>query len=334
MGSHNHCGPGTSKNFTKLLEEVNEEYLEFLREKIVEAINVAKNKKIDISHIEYDTYRFDGSVYRRVMKNGVIKMLPNFDVEIDKTVSVIKFIGFDNKTEGIFVHYPCHANVCKGNNLNGDYPRVFLNKIDEKCNVNSLFMQGCTGDIRPKMVVGTEFFGGDFSHVQQYAKQIYNGFLEMLENDNTKRMSLKNIDTNKYEVKLNVNLYKNIEELKELKKNGSELQKQWSTVILNKNNRDYEMLEITKLDLGENLQILFYNAEVSQEYANFASKQSDKTVLSVGYSNGMIAYIPTKVQLAEGGYESDNSTYYFALSGKLKPETEEKVKQKISEILK
>ena len=72
-------------------------------------------------------------------------------------------------------------------------------------------------------------------------------------------------------------------------------------MVLNKKNRDYETLVITKIQIGDII-LLGYNGEVSQEYGLYADRISDKTVISLGYINGMIGYIPTKKQIKNVGY--------------------------------
>ena len=76
-------------------------------------------------------------------------------------------------------------------------------------------------------------------------------------------------------------------------KSGDEAHRQWLAAITRKQCRDYETLEISRLELG-GLTMFFFNAEVAQKYAAIARGQVPGA-LSAGYCNGMIGYLPTAV---------------------------------------
>ena len=55
-------------------------------------------------------------------------------------------------------------------------------------------------------------------------------------------------------------------------KSGDEAHRQWLAAITRKQCRDYETLEISRLELGE-LTMFFFNTEVAQKYAAIARGQ-------------------------------------------------------------
>jgi hypothetical protein len=67
------------------------------------------------------------------------------------------------------------------------------------------------------------------------------------------------------------------------------------------------------LKLCEGLSLLTMNAEMVVEYGLFIKQRFAGSVLPVPYSNGMIGYVPTQRQVAEGGYEARESIAYFSL---------------------
>ena len=69
------------------------------------------------------------------------------------------------------------------------------------------------------------------------------------------------------------------------------------------------------------------------EDASGSSGRGTLRVLPMGYTNGMIGYIPTAAQIAEGGYESFWSTPYFLLPSPLSPAAERIVKQSLHALL-
>ena len=94
----------------------------------------------------------------------------------------------------------------------------------------------------------------------------------------------------------------------------------WKKWVLAKGYPNYEVLRLVNLNIG-GINVLFYNGEVSQTYANYA-KQVKPDTISVGYSNGMIGYLMTARQIEEGGYEPCGSATYFAVAGTYSKEIE------------
>lgn len=63
------------------------------------------------------------------------------------------------------------------------------------------------------------------------------------------------------------------------------------------------------------------------------NRLSQGKVLPLGYSNGMLGYIPTAQQILEGGYESKDSLYVFSYSSPFVLESEESIHRTIHELL-
>ncbi|MGG1599694.1 hypothetical protein [Paenibacillus naphthalenovorans] len=106
---------------------------------------------------------------------------------------------------------------------------------------------------------------------------------------------------------------------------------QWSRLLLS--NHHYRQrtveLELSYLELAEGFALLATNAEMAGDYGRFVKIGFGGRVLPVCYSNGMIGYIPTAGQLAEGGYEAVDYIYYFGLPAPLAPEAEEIIRSGI-----
>jgi hypothetical protein len=92
-------------------------------------------------------------------------------------------------------------------------------------------------------------------------------------------------------------------------------------------------MECTHLRLGNDLAFLAMDAEVTTPYGLAIKQRSDGRTLPLPYSNGMIAYVVTDQQLAEGGYEADDSTPWFALPSPFAPGIEARVTGAIAKAL-
>jgi hypothetical protein len=88
-------------------------------------------------------------------------------------------------------------------------------------------------------------------------------------------------------------------------------------------------LDMSYLELADGCSILAVNGEMVHAYGEFVKTRFGKTVLPVGYSNGMIGYVPTAEQLDEGGYEAVDYIYYFGLPSTFSPEAEQLIRDGI-----
>lgn len=80
--------------------------------------------------------------------------------------------------------------------------------------------------------------------------------------------------------------------------------------------------ELVHLLLGDDLAFLTMPGEVAVAYGIDVKRQSGNTTLPLAYANGLIGYIVTAEQLAEGGYEPGESTLYYGLPSPFSPEIE------------
>ena len=177
--SHNHSGPGTGRSFTALLESCDDEYRAWLIERVVETVKaaIADMEEVDLL---FKLDNLDINVNRRKMINGAIAMVPNYEAPADRKITLFKSIRKDGSVKGMMVHYPCHANLSNGNTIHGDYPGAALRMLDEQYPESvSIFMQGCTGDMRPNSTIGNVFCPADRERVLKFATIFKDKVVEM-----------------------------------------------------------------------------------------------------------------------------------------------------------
>ncbi|MFR2848962.1 MAG: neutral/alkaline non-lysosomal ceramidase N-terminal domain-containing protein [Hungatella hathewayi] len=342
VASHNHSGPGTGNSFVPLLETADEEYLDYLASRILEAVRQAGENQEEVTLV-----RSDGScalnVFRRVKTKQGIAMRPNYDVEPDRTLTVFSFYRADKTLKGRLVHYPCHANLSKDNELHPDYPGYALERLDRE-NPGSvhMFLQGCTADMRPNCVLGDQFRAGTKADVEAFADYFCEAVGEAVGNavgnvvesavgnaaGNTEGSTINNgtpvtpgmtLSIRQHRLPLVQNFTK--EDMETYAKDSREEIRQWAAKVQEKKLRDYETLEVAALSLGKE-KLYFLNAEVSMHYAKFLREQYPGAICA-GYTNGMIGYLSSAVQIREGGYEPQESAVYFALAGTYKEEIQD-----------
>ena len=226
----------------------------------------------------------------------------------------------DGKPKGFAVHYACHNNLSDGNSVHPDYAGIVLRRFDEAYPESvSIFLQGCTADLRPNSVLGDRFTSVDFEKVIAFADDFFKKCEDTLQ---TQSIPIQeNLELQKSRIKLPLVQDFSKNEVAALADHAEDdAMRQWAQKAIEKNFRDYETLEITRVDFGST-PVYFFNAEMSQQYA-LSVRQKNKNGLCVCYTNGMIGYLCSEKQIREGGYEPHGSAIYFALCGTYGPETE------------
>lgn len=326
VASHNHSGPGTGNSFVPQLEQAEESYRDFLLKKVVEAVKEALEVLDEVT-----VWRFDGNsdlnVFRRMKLGDRMEMRPNFQISSDRHLTVLGFLNADGDMRGLVVHYPCHANLSGQNVLHPDYPGIALRLLDQAYPGSvSMFWQGCTGDLRPRNILGNHFAEGDYGKAKLFAGDFVEDCKRTLSQSGRKvseRLSVRS-----QELLLPLENRKSDEELRESLRSHDEMQRAWAMKVLEKGNPAYEKLRMKYVKYGEELAVYFFGAEMSQEYAIWARRRNPAAVCTA-YTDGMTGYICTGEQILEGGYEPKDSAGYFALGGTFPPEVEKMIKSRM-----
>jgi len=321
--SHTHGSPNPDPNIGYGINTDNIE--NYLYEKIFTLIcKTFKSKKIEIK-VNYKILKTNNlSINRRkkaLQFNSLplmkMQSLPNYRKNIDKNINLIEFIRKDNqKIENIIIQYTCHP-VCDPNGIVGaDYPGYLKKYLNDSTCKNILFMQGFCGDIRPKVI--------------KKNIKLKDKFIKLLIGDRFRKIVKGDAEY------LAKNLYKTIKCNKNLKKeytlNSNIISKTIKLPIPLKNNSYTKNdLEIT-IWIWDKICFIFMSAEVLSGY-NFG-KINNLDVINVGYSNGMLGYLPTKNDILNGGYEVDKSRPPFGIHARIDESTEQIINDTIKETIK
>ncbi len=328
VASHNHSGPGTGDSFVPLLETCDTAYTDFLAQQVLSAVRQARQ---DVTPVQMKKMQgcCSMNVFRRVQTAQGVAMRPNYKMPADDHLTVLGFYTETQQLKGAMIHYPCHANLSNENYLQPDYPGAALRMLEsEFAGSNCLFLQGCTADLRPNSVLGDAFVPCDYDKMLVFAEGFAAQCKALLAGDGTRMQGELWVSRQSLALPL-LQKFTRAEVEKNLQSDALE-QRQWAEKILEKDLRPYETLETTMVTLAGQ-KIITFNAEVSQDYAAYARQCGD--ALAVGYANGMIGYLSTAAQIAQGGYEPEGSALYFALAGTYDACIEEMIQQRIAVML-
>jgi hypothetical protein len=242
----------------------------------------------------------------------IMQSLPNKIKKIDNVINIIKFIRQDNKAiECILVKYTCHPVSDPEKTVGADYPGYLRSYLNEKLINNLIFLQGFCGDIRPKLIKKNKTFKDKIIKLligDRFRKSV-NGDSENI----AKTLSTIITNNSKVVTKFNSNLA---------------IKSKSINFFLPLDNNSYsdKRLEIT-IWIWDKICFLFISAEVLSSYR---FKNIDGFyIINVGYSNGMLGYLPTVNDIKNGGYEVDKSRPFFGLNERVSEKAEELIKTKI-----
>lgn len=325
--THNHSGPLLGNDMLPEIGEYNNEYVEFLEKKVMDLLDIAFREPESV-YIEMVKENMYFGVNRRYEENSEILMRPNYSGKIDNNCTVLKFLNKDTKNiEAILANYALHANVTDDNYINTDYPGVLCNSLEERYpNSVAMFLQGFTGNIRPKLIIGEEFFRGTFETVQNFSRQIERRLVKIIEKEGIKI----NADFESYATSVKLPMDISVQKInKRFNEENNEYFLRWLGFLKDKDKEEatHNDLLVQGIKLADNLIIITLNGEIVTEYSlHLREKYPELDFIIMGYSNGMIGYIATKDQLIEGGYEAEDFIYYFGLPGKYSVEIEGLIK--------
>ncbi|MGD6831824.1 neutral/alkaline non-lysosomal ceramidase N-terminal domain-containing protein [Sutcliffiella halmapala] len=326
--THNHSGPQTSNAFTSLLGDADPHYLDSLESMIIESVRTARDDKEQVTATRRNT-SCDIGVNRRTPRSGEIVMQPNPDVFVDHQVSIISFEKENKEVKGMLVHYACHPTSTDANVVSSEYPGQCCSIIQKQYGKAVIgFLQGCCGEVRPALIKDNEFYRGDTSDMEQLGAQLAASVLQALGEQERERLEMTFMEAKVMSVPLSFHegypaAIEMEEEVLEIWK--KHVKKHWPAGMPIK-------LEIQVLQLGKQFSLVCFNGEMVQAYGEYV-KELYPGSLAIGYSNGMIGYIPTAGQIGEGGYESEGFIYYFGLPAPFQEEIEDTIRKAIKKSL-
>lgn len=333
--SHTHSGPQIDERIS-LIGAVDEQYVQALERTVLEGIEQAMHNVEPVT-ISRGTGQCHFGVYRRQQVNGKITMLPNPDGPNDQEVTVIKFANEDDVIKSLIVHFTCHTTTTADNAVSSDYSGVAMNMVEEVLgpNIVSSFVQGCCGDVRPHLVKDGRFYNGHDEEVRELAGQLSREVMRIL-SEPMQTLGPARLASQRVECPLVYTHVPTREELEKLAGSDHVWIQRWAKHMLA--HPDWLTtsipLDLVRIDIADGLSLLSMNAEVVVKYGIYIKQRSDNRVLPLAYTNGVIGYVPTAEQIAEGGYEAGDSHIYFGLCAPFVPQIEQAITASIDQLLK
>ena len=333
--SHTHSGPEFRVGESRYLEVMDHqspeaaEYGARLVEKLV-ALTGEALQKLKPAKLQYTHASCGFAMNRRLPTLRGFTNSPYPDGPVDHDVPVLEVSSADGKeTLAIMFGYACHNTTLSFQYLCGDYAGYAQQELQKAHpGAIALFMNGCSGDQNPyprgKLELA-QFHGKTLATAVEAALQVLQ-----------KRPLRGPIRAAYTHVDLPFAPPPSREELQELEKSKNVWEAKHATLQL-KILQEQGHLEtsypypVQVLHLNSDFVLVALGGEVVVDYSLHIKKKLYHTsvVWVAGYSNDVMAYVPSLRVLKEGGYEAASATLFTAHPGPWSDQVENTITREV-----
>ena len=331
--SHTHSGPVIGKN----LRSLHYDLIDAEQQKLVDAYAAEFiDKKVSMvgravdglgpSELAYATGKATFATNRRNNTETEVPKLREagqLQGPFDHDVPVLKVTGADGRLVAVLFGYACHATVLSDYDWSSDYPGFAQEAIErEHPECTSLFFAGCGADQNPiprRQVELARKYGAELA---QSVEAVLDGEMKPL---------IAKLDTKWTTIPLELAHVPTREEVEQEAKSQDKYVSARANYFLAEMEAGRSIpasypypVEVWRL--GNELTFVALGGEVVVDYAlRLKASNGAKTTWVAGYSNDVMAYIPSRRVLTEGGYEGGGAMVYYSLPSLWSPTVEEAI---------
>ena len=335
--SHTHSGPVVSKNLRPMHEyllpadqkELIAEYARNLERQVISLAGAAI-KDLQPAKVGWTTGQARFAVNRRTNKEAEVPQL-RADGKIlgphDHDLPLLAAYSTKGELRAILFGYACHATVLSGYDWCADWPGYAQLEIEKRHpGCLALFWAGCGADQNPLPRRTVELAEG-------YGKQAADAVDAALKQDLAPISGT--LTTTYRELSAPLGTLPTKEELETAANSKDKFQAARAKMLLadiaagNPLRSDYPY-PVAVWKIGSDVQWVILGGEVVVDFAlRLKSDLQGKKTWVAGYANDVMAYIPSRRVLTEGGYEGGGSMVYYGLPTIWAPEIEEVIVREV-----
>ncbi len=329
--SHTHSGPVVGTNLLSMYS-FDEQNLKLIQDYTVQLTDAVVKATADAfaslapAMISTGESQASFAVNRRNNREADVPMLRETGMlvgPVDHTLPVISVRDLNGKLRGVVFGYACHATVLSLMDWSGDWPGFAQLEIEKRHpDTIAMFWAGCGADQNPLPRRTVEL-------ATEYGRQTADGVDQALQSP---MQPLKGMLKAVYrEIDLALDHVPDAEQLAADAKSDNVYIVRRAQWLNHQIARDGKIsptypYPVQIWSLGDNAHLTFLGGEVVVDYAlRLRSELPGATNWVAGYSNDVMAYIPSKRVLMEGGYEGESSMIYYGLPSKWAPDVEEDI---------
>jgi len=334
--SHTHTGPVVGHNLRAMYfldaaqGKLVDDYTTRLVGKATEVVGEAI-KKLQPCRIAWANGHATFAVNRRTnVEADVPRLRERGELKgpVDYDVPVLAIRDLSGKLVATAFGYACHATVLSFYQWSGDYPGFAQKYLEEKHpGATALFFAGCGADQNPLP-------RREVSHADQYGRQL----ADAVDNVLAGVMQPVTGELAMYydEIPLPLAALPTREELQKQTKSDNKYEAVRAKMLLVQIDAGQPLsptypYPVQSWRLGPGLLWVTLGGEVVVDYSlRLKHELGQNRTWVTGYANDVMAYIPSRRVLAEGGYEGATAMLYYGLPTIWSPEVEEMIVRAVS----
>jgi hypothetical protein len=339
--SHTHSGPVVGINLRTLHRDLMDdaqkklidEYGAKLRRQIVELVGqaIAALKPAELSQAQ------GVATFAANRRNNPEPEVPRLRSEgklagpFDHDVPVLKIADSAGKLTAVLFGYACHATVLSGYEWSSDYPGFAQTALEESHpGCTALFFAGCGADQNPLPRREVKLAREYGQQLAAAVDTVLAGELKPVAPELT--IAWKEIPLEFAHVPTRDEVEQDAQSTDRYVAARAKLYLEW--LDAGKSIPATYPYPVQVWRLGKDLALVALGGEVVVDYALRLKEAHgrDKTWVA-GYANDVMAYIPSRRVLAEGGYEGGGAMVYYSLPSPWAPTVEAKILDAVGELI-
>ena len=319
--SHTHSGPVVAENLRPMhyliLDEhqrkLVDDYAQSLERAVMKVVEEAE-QRLAPAVLLHASGTCSVAVNRRTNQEAEVPALRQMNAlkgPSDQDVPVLAVKNEVGELVAMVFGYACHATVLDGYAWSGDYPAYAQMALEARHpSATALFWAGCGGDQNPLPRRRQAL-------AQKYGEQLADAVDAALRKD-AQPINPKLAASYK-EVALPLATLPSRDELRAQARDSNIYLATRATYLLADLDAGRSLSETSPYPigvwkLGQEIDWIFLGGEVVVDYAvRLKAEERDKQTWVAAYANDVMAYIPSRRVLAEGGYEGGGAMVYYGL---------------------
>jgi hypothetical protein len=309
--SHNHSGPRLRGDLVDYYpsddaeDKLVDEYSDWMEGQIIDAMDEAL-KNMQPAQISKGEGLCTFAVNRRDNVEAEVSALLAAGKPLkgvtDHYVPVLSVKNTKGDLIAILFGYACHPTTLSGNLLGGDYPGFAQVNLEARYpGVTAMFFNACGGDQNPLPRRTVEL-------CEKYGKMLSDAVEEVV--DKPMQPVSSGLKTAFKFVKLDYEEVVTKEKLLPITTGDNDIHARWARRMLESLDKDiqfptsYHYYPVQAWQLGKELLLIGTGGESVVDYSlRFKREFGEGSTWVLGYTNTMVAYIPSRRVWEEGGYE-------------------------------
>lgn len=215
---------------------------------------------------------------------GVVRLGANPTGPIDDAVQVVRVDTASGKPLAVMIHYACHGTSLGGRNgkISGEWMGRMQEYVEKQFpGVGSIYVQGASGDINPRVVGGLDGYQDDINTTWALGQEIGREVARVFR-------TLSPVEPGSTQIQI---------ETKEIL-----LPRQYRELMEDYTNTSVKV-PTTALRMGDLMWVTFPGEMFSGIGKKVKAASPATGAHLMGYTNGYIGYFPEQTAYGEGGYE-------------------------------